>query len=251
MGPVPRSAATLRDVAPLFRYDDDLLERFPTTRGGVVHVRGAANGASPTALADELAAEQEAARHRLDGRGPADLPSIAAWRRAFSAFGVEPTKYRNAAEALLRRVVKRGDLPAINLLVDVGNLVSVRHALPVAVFDVARAPGGLVVRTATGEESFDDLGGTEATRPVPGEVVFVDEDGAVAARRWCWRQSTVHAARLGTTEALITVEAHHEGAEEDVAAALASFRDLFARHQPSVLVTTAELSPNRPAFHLP
>ena len=53
----------------------------------------------------------------------------------FRQFGVDPTKYRCAAEALLRRLTKKGDIPSINTLVDLCNLISIRFALPVAAFD--------------------------------------------------------------------------------------------------------------------
>jgi DNA/RNA-binding domain of Phe-tRNA-synthetase-like protein len=232
----------------MFAYDPAVLERFPGLRGGVVWARDVVNCPSPPGLEAAFDAEQRRVRAELGEGSLAQLPSIAAWRRAFSAFGVEPTKYRNAAEALLRRLTKKGDLPSISTLVDLGNLVSIRHRLLVAVFDVAAVSGGLTVRFATGAERFDDLGGTEADRPLAGEVVFVDGGGEVGARRWCWRQSTASAAGPGTTEALIIVEAHHEGADADIRAALASFRELFADHAPDAIVTTAELGPGRPAY---
>ena len=89
--------------------------------------------------------------------------------------------------ALLRRLTKQGSIPSINTLVDVGNLVSIRHALPVAVFDLASIAGGLTVRFAAGDESFTDLGSGSVESPEPGEVIFIDSAGHVAARRWCWR----------------------------------------------------------------
>lgn len=232
----------------MFAYDAAVLERFQGVRGGVVVARGVVNGPSPAGLAASFAAEQHRVRVELGERSLAELPSIAAWRRAFSAFGVEPTKYRNAAEALLRRLTKKGDIPSISTLVDLGNLVSIRHRLPVAVFDLAALNGGLTVRFATGTERFDDLGGTEADHPVAGEVVFVDDGGEVGARRWCWRQSTSSATTPTTTDTLITVEAHHEGGEADIRQALGSFASLFAEHLPGVIVDIAELGPSRPAY---
>jgi threonine/homoserine/homoserine lactone efflux protein len=72
------------------------------------------------------------------------------------------SQYRNAAEALLRRLAKHGDIPTINTLVDIGNLVSIRYAMPVAVFDQANIAGGsITVRFATGAELFTDLGSTD------------------------------------------------------------------------------------------
>jgi DNA/RNA-binding domain of Phe-tRNA-synthetase-like protein len=69
---------------------------------------------SPPELLDEYRAEQQATSERLKATAIADLPSIAAWRRVFTGFGAKPTQYRNAAEALLRRLAKHGDIPTIN-----------------------------------------------------------------------------------------------------------------------------------------
>ncbi len=231
-----------------FRYHADVLRTFPTIRAGVVSVSGASNGPSPAALVEQFLAEQAAAKAALAEVALAELPSVAAWRRTFSGFGVSPTKYRNAAEALLRRVQKKGDVPSVSLLVDLGNLVSIRHRVPVAVIDADRVAGGVTVAISDGTEHFADLGGTEADHPEPGEVVFLDDDREVAARRWCWRQSTVSGVSSATTNVLIAVEAHHDGGETDVAAAVETFRALFAEHLPAAVVATALLDPANPAF---
>ena len=170
----------------MFAYADAVLERFPTIRAGVVHAAGLVNRETAPALTNDFLAEQGAARRRLEDRPIAETPSIAAWRRAFSAFGVKPTQYRNAAEALLRRLAKNRDIPSISLLVDLGNLVSIRYALPVALFDQSSVVGSTAVRFADGSEQFVDLGSNEVVHPEPGEVVFVDDAGVVSARRWCW-----------------------------------------------------------------
>ena len=71
-------------------------------------------------------------------------------------------------------------------------------------------------------------------------MVFVDDDGVVCARRWCWRQSAHerHAAR-DTTEALLVVEGHHDAAGEDVAAASDALAALLAEHQPGAAVSAS------------
>ena len=46
-----------------------------------------------------------------------------------------------------------------------------------------------------------ELGADESSSPENGEVVFIDENGVVAARRWCWRQSATSAAIAETTDA--------------------------------------------------
>jgi DNA/RNA-binding domain of Phe-tRNA-synthetase-like protein len=214
----------------LFRYDAAVVERFPAVVGGVIHATGVLNGPSPAAVVAAFEAEQRATIARIGPAPLSELPSIAAWRRAFRAFGVDPTGYRSAAEALLRRLLKQGSIPSINTLVDIGNLVAIRYALPVAIFDRRALTGAVTVGLATGAERFTDLGSGERESPEPGEVVFVDEAGHVCARRWCWRQSAESAAGPETTDILVTVEAQHESAADDVAAARRDLEDLLRRH---------------------
>ncbi len=241
----------------LFRYHADILSRFPNVCGGFILADGVTNGPSPEALQQAFFTEQNAVLARLGGTAPSltaepvpveqislsEIPSLAAWRAAFRAFGVNPTKYRSAAEALLRRLTKKGDIPSINTLVDVCNLVSIRYALPVAAFDLRAVQGAITVQFSDGSESFTphDLGGSErvtsagtttaiseATQiehPELGEVIFCDEIGRVLARRWCWKQSLESTVRPDTRQALFTIEAQHPGGGEDVESAL---NDLLA-----------------------
>jgi DNA/RNA-binding domain of Phe-tRNA-synthetase-like protein len=231
-----------------FRYAPEVLDAFPTTRGGVILASGLANGPSSAGLTAAFEGEQHRVRERLGDTPLSSLASLAAWRRVFSAFGSQPTRYRNAAEALLRRLTKRGSIPSINTLVDAANLVSIRHALPVAVFDRAGIAGTTTVRFADGSERFTDLGAIEAVRPEAGEVVFVDDAGEVAARRWCWRQSDGSAARESTTDALITVESQHDDTGEAVAGAAADLIELLRAHQPDASAASTVLGPGRPAL---
>jgi len=231
-----------------FRYDPAILERFPGIVGGVIHATGVTNGPTPPDLADAFAAEQATVLARIGTTPLSELPSLAAWRRAFRSFGVDPTQYRSAAEALLRRLTKQGSLPSIGPLVDVGNLVSIRHGLPVAVFDRHAVSGGLLVRFARGDEVWSDLGSSTTEHPAPGEVVFVDAADVVAARRWCWRQSAASAAGPETSEVLVTVEGHHEGAAAEVTAALGDLERLLRAHARPDGLRHAVLTAAEPAF---
>jgi DNA/RNA-binding domain of Phe-tRNA-synthetase-like protein len=204
------------------------LAQFPEIVGGVLYATGLHNGPAPPELATVFSAEQEQVRER--GRTPTETPSLAAWRAAFRRFGVNPTQYRGAAEALLRRLEKKGDIPSINCLVDIGNLVSIRYALPVAIFDTRALAGPITVYPARGDERFVELDSQTVVHPEPGEVIFAGLAGQVVARRWCWRQSAESAARADTTAALVTVEGHHAGAHADVAAAVADLTELLSRY---------------------
>lgn len=224
-----------------FRYSEEVIAAFPTTRGGVIHATGLENSAT-SSLSDLYLAEQERVRAEIGDTPLSDIPSLSAWRATFSGFGVKPTQYRSAAEALLRRLIKQGDIPSINPLVDLANLVSIRHRLPVAVFDQRAVTGVTTVSFAVGHEPFTDLGSDAVSHPEPGEVVFADEAHLVSARRWCWRQSDQSAARATTTEALITVEGQHADAEADVRMAMEDLLDLLGRDQPAADLRSGHLS---------
>jgi DNA/RNA-binding domain of Phe-tRNA-synthetase-like protein len=231
-----------------FAYDTDVAARFPSVAGGVVHATGISNGPTPAALVAAFETEQQKALARIGDTPLSEVPTLAAWRRAFRAFGVDPTAYRSAAEALLRRLTKQGWIPSINTLVDIGNLVAIRYGLPVAMFDQRTVTGGTIVRLAAGTESFTDLGSGERETPAVGEVIFIDDAGLVSARRWCWRQSAESASGPDTTEVLVTVEGHHDGAEEDVAAAAADLEALLHSYAESDAVTSGIVTARSPGF---
>jgi DNA/RNA-binding domain of Phe-tRNA-synthetase-like protein len=230
----------------MFGYHDEIITRYPAVRAGIVLVTDVDATTSPSSLHAGYIGEQEEVVTRLEALAIAEIPSIAAWRRVFADFGVKPTQYRNAAESLLRRLSKRGDIPTINPLVDLGNMVSIRHALPVAVIDRSGVAGAIEVRFAGGDEPFDDLGSEEITHPQPAEVVFVDEAGVACARRWCWRQSVPSATTSSTTEAIFVIEGHHDSAETDVRAAAQDAIALLERHLPHSGASLYQLSPRTP-----
>src|SRR6266581_3801939 len=213
------------ELMSTFQYHADIVARYPNVTGGVILAQGMTNTPTPESLLAAYQTEQQAVLQRIGKTPLSQLLSLSAWRSAFRGFGVDPTQYRSAAEALLRRLTKKGDIPSINLLVDLGNLVSIRYALPVAVFDVRAIQGTLTVHFAGGSERYTTLGESEVDHPQPGEVVFSDENKLVIARRWCWRQSEQSAASTETRSALITVEAHHAAGHRDIEAAL---NDLLA-----------------------
>jgi DNA/RNA-binding domain of Phe-tRNA-synthetase-like protein len=233
---------------PGFRYDEAITARFPHVVGGVIHAVGVSNGPASAGLTAAFDAEQRAVRERIGQTPLSELPTLAAWRSVFRAFGVDPTQYRSAAEALLRRLVKQGELPSIGTLVDLANLVSIRHALPVAVIDTRAVRGDILVRLARGDEPWADLGASETDRPEPGEVIFVDSIDAVCARRWCWRQSRASATRQDSSEILVTVEGHHAGAADDVSAALHDLEGLLADHARPSSLRSGIVDATRPAF---
>jgi len=214
----------------LFRYDRKLIEDFPQTAFGFVYGEGLQVARSDERLRREFTEEQQTTLERVGHLSPADIPSLAAWRRTFSAFGVSPTKYRSAAEALLRRLRTTGEIPSINNLVDIGNLISLRYSLPVLVYDEATTQGMVRIGYSRGTEVYRELHRDTHVTPAKGEVIFCDEADQVIARRWCWRQSSYSAVTEETRRALLLVEAQHETGLADVRKATLDARTLIANY---------------------
>ena len=172
----------------LFRVSPDIFARFPDVFIAVVAADGVPNGAPIAAVEAELRMAEREAHERLTETG-VDLqahPFIARWRDAFRAAGINPNKYRSSVEALLTRVQKGSDLPALSPAVDLANAVSLRSWLPAGAHDIDRLADTLEVRLS-GNEIFHPIGGSIPEAVEAGEIVYADAR-AVRTRRWIWRQ---------------------------------------------------------------
>lgn len=102
----------------------------------------------------------EAARERFsDTAAISSDPVVAALRKLFRAAGCDPTRYRPASEALLRRLVKGGELPEIFPLVDLSNCLSASLAVPCCVMFEGSFKVPLVWRSGTAGEDYESLRG--------------------------------------------------------------------------------------------
>jgi DNA/RNA-binding domain of Phe-tRNA-synthetase-like protein len=188
-----------------FGYHPNLLAQYPTITAGVVFARGIDNASENPEAQGLLRAQAEVLQSTYASRPLSSHPHISSWRAAFSSFGLKPTQYRSAVEALMRHVLKAGAVPHINTLVDICNYVSMKHVLPVAAYDLAHVSGPVEVRFAKGDEPFLPLYAKEIEYPKPGEVAYTDDEGALS-RRWVWRQCDRAKSTPQTRDALLTTE---------------------------------------------
>jgi DNA/RNA-binding domain of Phe-tRNA-synthetase-like protein len=185
-----------------FHYSvaSQIFERFPGYVRGVLIAHQVKNGPSPADLVGLLREAEDSVRARISPEQIAEEPFIKSWREAYRAFGAKPAEFRSSVEAMARRVLRGDELPAINALVDIGNVISLRHLIPVGGHAIDLLNGDVELRFATGDEEFIAFGTTEMEHPLPGEVIFT-EGNTVLTRRWTWRQGT-HTLTLPETTAL-------------------------------------------------
>jgi len=175
----------------------EIFKRFPGYVRGVVTARGVRNHPSPEALVQLLREAEASVRDRLKLEQVAETPCIKSWREAYRSFGAKPSEFRSSIEALVRRVLRHEPLPSINTLVDIGNVVSLRHLVPAGGHAIDVLTGDIALRSATGREEFTPFGSDKMEQPLPGEVIFTEGD-TVLTRRWTWRQANHTLTQLET-----------------------------------------------------
>jgi DNA/RNA-binding domain of Phe-tRNA-synthetase-like protein len=115
--------------------------------------------AAITALADLRRQAAEGARGEHDPDGLSADPTVAAVRSLFRAAGCDPTRYRPSSEALLRRLLKGDDLPAIHPFVDINNCLSVTLAVPSCAAAEGSFAGPVTLRAGRPGEAYESLRG--------------------------------------------------------------------------------------------
>src|SRR3954471_9605933 len=148
---------------PIF-LEPDFRALFPDAAIGAVTVRGIDNTRSGPEIAALLETEIAKTAMELANAEFSSLPEVAPWRAAYQRFGVKPSKYRSSIENLLRSAVA-GRLRSINPLVDLYNVISLRHRLPCGGEDLDAIAGDIRLTRAAGDENFVPLGGLESESP--------------------------------------------------------------------------------------
>jgi DNA/RNA-binding domain of Phe-tRNA-synthetase-like protein len=100
-------------------------------------------------------------------------PTVAALRSLFRAAGCDPTRYRPASEALLRRLVKGSPIPEIHPLVDLNNCLSAELAVPCCVMADGSVGHRMTRRMGGAGESYESLRGPFNLSDKP--VLFDDQ----------------------------------------------------------------------------
>jgi DNA/RNA-binding domain of Phe-tRNA-synthetase-like protein len=212
----------------------ELVPAFPEFRVAVVLAKDLLiRSERQSELAELIATREAESRRTWGGTDLADIPGVAAWRRAYRAFGIRKTSYRSSVERLVKNVLADRPLPVINSFVDAYNAVSLTHVLPLGADDLDQIQGGLAFRYARAGDSFLDMASGENDGGAPvedppkhGEVVYADASN-VLCRRWNWRQDSRSLVTPQTRRAIVTLQTNGEGRLED---AVADLVDLIGRY---------------------
>ncbi|MHA2150393.1 MAG: B3/B4 domain-containing protein [Candidatus Thorarchaeota archaeon] len=103
-----------------------------------------------------------------------DDPIFRSYRDLYWTFGMDPTKLRVSSEAVLRRILKGQNLWRISNIVDIVNLASAYHKIPISLIDASKLNGNLIVRAAFDGELFQRIG-DKLIMSRGREIVMADE----------------------------------------------------------------------------
>lgn len=129
-------------------------------------------------LWDEINALGEHFRQTLTTESLKEIPSIAATRRVYRACGKDPSRYRPAAEALIRRMLQGKSLYQIDTLVDLVNVASIAFGYSIGGFDADKFMGDtLTLGIGREGEPYEGIG--RGMINIAGLPVYRDTEGGV------------------------------------------------------------------------
>lgn len=230
------------------RVHEEVFSRHPSFRRGIVLARRIDNHGPSAELEAMLAgAIEAAAAHPVDLKAD---PRILAWLQAHQAFGSNPNKFPPAHCSLLKRVQKGGArIPFISKVVAIMNYCSITGITPVGGDDVRNAGSSLVLRPATGTESFVPLDAPDTReQPNPGEIVYVvEESGEIMCRRWNWRNGFNTRITEDTDVIVMNIDGIGEGNEGNTLAIRDKVAELLTRFC-GAETTTSLLGPTQQSY---
>lgn len=158
----------------------------------------------------------ERARQRFAISTLAKNPTVAAVRRLFRQAGCDPTRYRPSSEALLRRLLKSDELPAIHPLVDLSNALSVELTVPCSAVSDGTVTPPIVLRAGRDGETYASLRGpfnlagkpllADAEGPFSTPITDSQRTKATAETRGAWLVAYLPREAVSAATATATVQ---------------------------------------------
>jgi DNA/RNA-binding domain of Phe-tRNA-synthetase-like protein len=107
-------------------------------------------------------------------------PLIIAYRKLQKQLGGD-AQMLPAVEGLLTRGILKGRFPKVNSVVDVANIVSVRHLIPIGLFDFDKINGDVELTLSVSGNQFTPIGKDKLVKLSPGTPILRDADGIFSA----------------------------------------------------------------------
>jgi DNA/RNA-binding domain of Phe-tRNA-synthetase-like protein len=190
----------------LFRIFPKIIKKYPKINIGVIAVKEADNKSSDEKIAHLLEEVEEYIKLNFVPNALAKNPLISPWRAVYQEFGSKPESYKSSVEAMMQRILKGGSVPKINKLVDICNYISLKHLIPLGIYDSDKLQPPISIREAEGDERFTPLGTDKKEHPEKGEVIYEDGIKRCICRRWNWRDADATKVTKETKNAVVFID---------------------------------------------
>ena len=176
-------------------------------------------------LWQEIHALEEKFRKELTTESLKEIPSIAATRRIYKACGKDPSRYRPASEALIRRMLQGKELYQIDTLVDLINLASIAFGYSIGGFDADKFVGDtLTLGIGREGEPYEGIG--RGMLNIAGLPVYRDALGGVGTPTSDNERTKI---TLGTTHLMVLINGY-DGNEKRVIDNARFIQDLIRKY---------------------
>ena len=177
------------------------------------------------ALWEEIGTFCNKFRDELTTESLKETASIAATRRVYKACGKDPSRYRPASEALIRRVLQGKELYQLNTLVDLVNLASIAYGYSIGGFDAEKFEGDtLTLGIGREGEPYEGIG--RGMLNIQGLPVYRDAIGGVGTPTSDNERTKI----TDSTSHLVVLINGYDGNEQRVRENAAYIQDLLRRY---------------------
>lgn len=180
---------------------DDVRNAYPELRLAFVEISDMKIGVGSDKVTTLLKEESQKLRQSLTLDNVKDREDFRSYRDFFWKIGVDPTKIRPAAEALVRRMLKDSSLPRINDFVDAYNIASADSGIPIAAFDIDELEEDIILRLSRKSEEFLGIGMSSAKLLEEGIPVMSSGDLLIAV--YPYRDADASKISVKTSNAML------------------------------------------------
>lgn len=216
--------------------DAGILSSCPDCRLGCLLIRDVKIVGSSPALSQEFLKLQSEVAKVYNMEELTKLPSILAVRAMYKKLDFDPSRYRPASEALVRRVLQHKSLYYVNSAVDASNYCSLKFLVPFGLYDWDKIEGPVVYRRAH-DGSYVNMGGNQVS--TDGKPFLTDQLGVFGNPTSDSRRTAVSL----TTRNLLSVVYAGSGTEPGELSRILEFTgEILTRYNGGIVQASAIIS---------
>ena len=208
-----------------YTIDKSVFELNPEIKFGILIGNNLKNSGTTPDDEKRLRKAENRMRDEIKPKEIRDLPNVKLYREVMQKSGINPNKYPPSVEAMFKRIVKGGQLPVINALVDLCNAVSVEKGISLGGHDLIDIHDDLEVRYSRKGDVFLPFGSENYEDVQEGELIFTSGN-IVQTLKWVWRQSELGKLTLDSSDVFFQLVGFDYAEDSSLYEAMKEIEDL-------------------------